>query len=254
MKAYRILAGAALIGACVAPGVAAAANAYSTGNVNSRAGPSVNFPRVTTLPAGVAVTIHGCLNNLGWCDTSWRGQRGWVSGRYLEYLYNDRRVLVEDYGRRMGIPIISFQFGNYWDRYYSDRPWYRDGPRWRERWQRDDWNWRDEDDPRRRRSAERDRDDDGGEFSRRRIEDEPQRRRSAERGRDNDEAEFNRRRVDDEVRTGSTRGSSEVSRRDQPRRQTDERRSNEDVPRGILKKDRDFCPPGLAKQGRCELQ
>lgn len=221
MKAFSVLAGAALMGAFVAPCLAAAANAYTTGNVSSRAGPSVNFPRVATLPAGVAVTIHGCVRNLRWCDTSWRGQRGWVSGRYLEYLYDDRRVIVQDYGGMIGLPIISFQFGNYWDSYYSDRPWYRDRPRWRERWQRDDWDWRD---------------------------DEP-RRWSAERNRD-DEDEYRRHRVDDDVRTGSTRRLQEQA--EEPRRRSDERRSDEDVPRGIRKKD-DFCPPGLAKQGRCEL-
>ena len=66
MKALSLMAGVTLIGALAAPGAAAAANAYTTGNVNSRAGPSVNFPRVSTLPAGVAVTIHGCRSNLGW--------------------------------------------------------------------------------------------------------------------------------------------------------------------------------------------
>jgi uncharacterized protein YraI len=171
IKAFSIVAGAAMMGAFLAPGVAAAANAYTTGNVNSRAGPSVNFPRVATLLAGVAVTIHGCVSDLGWCDTSWRGQRGWVSGRYLEYLYDDRRVVVQDYGRRMGVPIVSFQFGSYWDRHCSDRPWYRDQPRWRERWEHSDWGWRDEDEPRRRRYAERNRDDDEGEFCRRRVDD-----------------------------------------------------------------------------------
>jgi hypothetical protein len=50
---------------------------------------------------------------------------------------------------------------------------------------------------------------------------------------------------EDEVITGSTRrlrdGDGEVRRRG----------SSEDVPRGIRKKGDDFCPPGLAKQGRC---
>jgi len=229
MKTFSILSRAALIVVFAAPAVAEAANAYTTGNVNSRAGPSVNFPRVTTLPAGVTVTIYGCVSDLGWCDTSWRGQRGWVSSRYLEYLYDDRRVLVQDYGRRIGVPIISFQFGNYWDRYYSDRPWYRDRPRWRERWTRNDWNWRDDDDDYRRRSAERTRDD--------------------------DDSESRRRRVDEhQVFTGSTRRLSSDSERDEPRRRSNERGSSKDVPRGGRKQGGDFCPPGLAKQGRCEQQ
>ena len=217
MKVSALLAGAALVGALVVPGVASAANAYTTGNVNQRAGPSTNFPRVSTIPAGVAVTIFGCLRDLGWCDTSWQGQRGWVSGRYLERLYDGRRVVVAEYGERIGVPIISFHFGNYWDRYYSDRSWYRDRPRWEERWARGDWDWRED---RRRRVV----DDD-----------------------DNSEPRVVRPRhmQEDEVITGSTRrlrdGDGEARRRG----------SSEDVPRGIRKKGDDFCPPGLAKQGRC---
>ena len=114
MKVSKLLAGAALVGTLVVPSIAVAANAYTTGNVNQRAGPSTNFPRVSTIPAGVAVTIFGCLRDLGWCDTSWRGQRGWVSGRYLEHLYDGRRVVVADYGTRIGVPIVSFNFGSYW--------------------------------------------------------------------------------------------------------------------------------------------
>ena len=217
MKVSALLAGAAFVGALMVPGVASAANAYTTGNVNQRAGPSTNFPRVSTIPAGVAVTIFGCLRDLGWCDTSWQGQRGWVSGRYLERLYDGRRVVVAEYGARIGVPIISFHFGNYWDRYYSDRSWYRDRPRWEERWARGDWNWRED---RRRRVV----DDD-----------------------DNFEPRVVRPRYmqEDEVITGSTRrlrdGDGEVRQRG----------ASEDVPRGIRTKGDDFCPPGLAKQGRC---
>src|SRR5687767_6866958 len=103
MRITHLVAGAALVGAVCAPGVAAAANAFTTGDVNMRAGPSTQFPRVRTLPEGVTVTVHGCLDGWGWCDTSWRGDRGWVSGRYLEQLYRGRRVLVPEYGARVGL-------------------------------------------------------------------------------------------------------------------------------------------------------
>jgi uncharacterized protein YraI len=219
MRNLRLLAAAALVGAMMVPGIAAAANAYTTGNVNQRAGPSTNFPRVSTIPAGVTVTIFGCVRDLGWCDTSWRGQRGWVSARYLQYLYGGRRVLVADYGPRIGIPIVAFQFGNYWGRHYSDRPWYRDRPMWEERWARGDWNWRDGD-RRRVRIVEDTADFDGDVFRRRDL-------------------------SDDQVITGSTRQFPDGS----PRRL--KRGSSDDVPRGIRKKGSDFCPPGLAKQGRC---
>lgn len=217
MKVSKLLAGAALVGTLVVPSIAVAANAYTTGNVNQRAGPSTNFPRVSTIPAGVAVTIFGCLRDLGWCDTSWRGQRGWVSGRYLEHLYDGRRVVVADYGTRIGVPIVSFNFGSYWDRYYVDRSWYRDRPRWKERWARSDWNWRED-------------------RTRRRVIDEAD---------DFEAREFRRRSLDQEVITGSTKRLRE----EEPRRL--KRGSSLQAPQGIRKKDGDFCPPGLAKQGRC---
>ena len=76
------------------------------------------------------------------CDTSWRGNRGWVSGRYLEALYRGRRVVVPRYATSIGLPVISFHFGSYWDDYYTGRPWYRDRQRWRKRWDTGDWNYR----------------------------------------------------------------------------------------------------------------
>lgn len=130
MNFRTLLAAAAFMG--VATGAALAQNAYTTANVNMRAGPSTQYPRVATLPNGAAVDVHGCINGWSWCDTSWRGIRGWVSGRYLQMLYNNRRVYLPDYAPRIGIPIITFHFGNYWDRWYRDRPWYRERDRWRD--------------------------------------------------------------------------------------------------------------------------
>lgn len=130
MNLRTLLAAAAFLG--VATGAALAQNAYTTANVNMRSGPSTQYPAVTTLPNGAAVDVHGCLDGWTWCDTSWRGFRGWVSGRYLQMLYNDRRVYLPDYAPRIGIPIITFSFGNYWDRWYRDRPWYRERDRWRD--------------------------------------------------------------------------------------------------------------------------
>ena len=102
-------------------------------------GRGTQYPVVTTLSAGSTVTIHGCLSGWSWCDTSWRGARGWVSGSYLESIYEGRRVVVPRYGTAIGLPIISFGFG-YWDNHYRDRPWYRDRDRW---WNDRDWDRRD---------------------------------------------------------------------------------------------------------------
>lgn len=99
--------------------------AYTTGNVNMRAGPSVDYPRVTTVPAGSRVQLYGCLQGWSWCDVSWRGIRGWLAGTYLQVAYNDRRYLVPQGGVYLGVPFIGFEMDNYWGSYYRDRPWYR---------------------------------------------------------------------------------------------------------------------------------
>lgn len=220
MKTKSIIAAAAFAAGLAVPAAAYAANAYTTGDVNMRAGPSTGFPRITTLPEGVGVTVHGCTRGWSWCDTSWRGARGWVSARYLESLYQGRRVYVPDYGPRIGVPVITFSFGTYWDRYYHDRPWYRDRDRWRRDWRRDDLAG----DDRRRRDW---RDDD----------DEDHERWRRDRRGDDVADRF-------ETRMRSSAGI-ELDRRPGARSKAD------DTPPGIRKKGRDFCPPGQAKKGRC---
>ncbi|MBV2186720.1 MAG: SH3 domain-containing protein [Rhizobium sp.] len=133
MKKLRIFA---LVAAFVAvlPGLAAAATAYSTANVNMRSGPSTQYPPVLVIPAGERVDIQGCMQTANWCDVAYAGYRGWVSGSHLQTTYSQRRVYVDpQYYRPLGIPSITFSIGSYWDRHYRDRDFYRDRDRWRDR-------------------------------------------------------------------------------------------------------------------------
>jgi uncharacterized protein YraI len=134
MKPRHVIAAAALATGLGVPAIAFADSAYTTGNVNMRAGPSTEFPRLTMLPAGAEVTIHGCTYGWSWCDTGWRGLRGWVSARYLQHLYEGRRVDLPDYATTIGLPIVTFEFTTYWNRWYRDRPWYRERDRWYSEW------------------------------------------------------------------------------------------------------------------------
>ncbi|RUM26690.1 SH3 domain-containing protein [Rhizobium vallis] len=138
----------------LAPVVAQAAEGYSTANVNMRAGPSTRYPAVAVIPAGSSVEIRGCLSDLNWCDVEFYGGRGWVSGQYVQALYQQRRVYVgPQYYRPLGIPMIRFSVDNYWDRYYRNRDFYRE----RDRWSRGpDYYYRDRDN----RDRDRDRDPD----------------------------------------------------------------------------------------------
>ncbi|APG93909.1 SH3 domain-containing protein [Sinorhizobium americanum] len=116
----------------LAPAIAQAAEGFATANVNMRAGPSTAYPAVTIIPAGESIEIYGCLADVPWCDVEFYDGRGWVHGRYIQALYQQRRVyLGPQYYRRLGIPVVVFSFSSYWDRHYRDREFYRDRDRWR---------------------------------------------------------------------------------------------------------------------------
>ncbi|MBB3018786.1 hypothetical protein FHR70_001840 [Microvirga lupini] len=60
-----------------APGV-------TTSSVNFRSGPGTNFASIRTLPEGTAVDMGECEASGSWCAVTVKGQRGFVSGRYLQ--------------------------------------------------------------------------------------------------------------------------------------------------------------------------
>lgn len=112
------------------PALAQAADAYVTGNVNLRAGPDSDYPLIDQIPAGTEVNVQGCTDGWEWCDVIVYGNRGWVAGNYIEYEYQNQPVLLPSYGAQIGIPIVTFVIGNYWDNYYRSRPFYRERDRW----------------------------------------------------------------------------------------------------------------------------
>jgi len=121
----------AAVGFLAVPGIAMAGQvAYATHNVNVRAGPGVDYPVVDVARAGEAVYVYGCLRQRAWCDVDFDGLRGWMSSNYLAFEQRGRRYVGPDAMHRMGTPIITFQFGNYWDRHYRGRQFYRDRHRW----------------------------------------------------------------------------------------------------------------------------
>ncbi|MDS7595285.1 SH3 domain-containing protein [Agrobacterium tumefaciens] len=129
----KLLGAIAMLAMLAAPALAeAATRGFATANVNMRSGPSTAYPAVVVVPNGAPLVVNGCLSDTPWCDVSFAGGRGWVAGRYIMTTYRQNRVYVEPrYYRDLGVPIITFEVGRYWDRYYRDRDFYRDRDRWR---------------------------------------------------------------------------------------------------------------------------
>lgn len=129
MRRMTVVGGVALALAGL-PAIAQAAPAFITQPVNMRAGPDAGYPVVAVLQPGVQVNLSGCIDGWSWCDVNVNGYRGWVYGSYLQLPYQNRQVPIIGFGGQVGVPIITFSFGSYWDNHYRGQPWYNDRDRY----------------------------------------------------------------------------------------------------------------------------
>jgi uncharacterized protein YraI len=124
-----VLALLSLVGAAAAQ----SQEAFTRQNANVRAGPDRSYPLVSQLGPGAPVQVMGCLDDWSWCDVAFDDNRGWVYGPFLLYGVPDDRVSLYTYGPSLGIPIIGFSLGSYWDDHYRHRPWYDGRDQWSHR-------------------------------------------------------------------------------------------------------------------------
>jgi uncharacterized protein YraI len=102
-------------------------------DANLRAGPSRDYPVVAELEAGMSVWVDGCINGYRWCDVTVGPDRGWVYAGNIIYPYQGARVPLLNYGAVIGIGIVAFSVGDYWDNHYRTRPWYPQRQNWIDR-------------------------------------------------------------------------------------------------------------------------
>ena len=126
----KLALGFAIALALGAPLAAHAVDAYVVADISLNAGPDTDYPPIETLSAGTEVDVNGCIEGFSWCDVSIGDDRGWVPGSYLEQEYESQPVYLIDYGPRIGIPVVSFDIGVYWDRHYHNRPFYSQRTQW----------------------------------------------------------------------------------------------------------------------------
>ena len=126
----KLALGFAIALALGAPLAANAADAYVVSDISLNAGPDTDYPPIDNLSAGTEVYVNGCIEGFSWCDVSAGPDRGWVPGSFLEEEYDDQPVYLIDYGPRIGIPVVSFNIGVYWDAHYRSRPFYGQRTEW----------------------------------------------------------------------------------------------------------------------------
>ncbi|MDR3367653.1 SH3 domain-containing protein [Rhodoferax sp.] len=106
---------------------------YAAKEINLRAGPSRDYPVVAVIGSGVSFVVDGCVADYRWCDVTVGQDRGWVYAGNIIYSYQGASVPLLSYGAALGIGIIAFSVGDYWDSYYRNRPWYPQRQRWMDR-------------------------------------------------------------------------------------------------------------------------
>jgi uncharacterized protein YraI len=126
----RVSLSVCLLALCTA---AHAQNAVTTHPVDVYAGPDDSYPNVARLDADAPVQVMGCLDDWSWCDVTFEDNRGWLYAPDITYDYQGGYVPLYTYAPSLGIPVVQFTIGDYWERYYHGRPWYAQRDEWAQR-------------------------------------------------------------------------------------------------------------------------
>ncbi|MDR6709267.1 uncharacterized protein YraI [Novosphingobium sp. 1748] len=126
MRSYFLLAAVAAV-LPFTPAQARITSGYTIRPTEIVSGPDDRYPIVRNLGPNVRVMIYGCLNDWSWCDVAYGYDRGWITRGDLVVFYQGRRRQIAPF---LGIDVLTFMFGNYWDNHYRARPFYTQRSRW----------------------------------------------------------------------------------------------------------------------------
>jgi uncharacterized protein YraI len=107
--------------------------AYTSKDVELRAGPAWEYPVVAILLRGVPVSVQGCLSDYQWCDVVAGTYRGWTYAQDIAYPYQGTYYPMLNYGAVIGVGVIAFSLGHYWDQHYRAAYWYPQRQSWIDR-------------------------------------------------------------------------------------------------------------------------
>lgn len=82
---------------------------FANAHLNLRSGPSTHYPIVATMDYGARLEVHGCLEDVTWCDVNWGELRGWASADYIDV---DETTAVKPLPlarNDIGIPIVTYE-------------------------------------------------------------------------------------------------------------------------------------------------
>jgi uncharacterized protein YraI len=122
--------GALLAAAAGLPGAAYAQTltAFTTVDLNLRAGPGPEFPVLLAMPSNTAIEVFGCLDDRLWCEVTWNGNRGWAYSTYLTIQTAGQVVVLQQ--APTPPPMVMFPGEQYWVQHYPTQPFFVERQRW----------------------------------------------------------------------------------------------------------------------------
>jgi uncharacterized protein YraI len=132
MRKFMLVTALAVVAMPGVPVPAARINpGYTVRATRMMAGPDYDYPTVRRISRDAQISIYGCLSDRSWCDAAYRSDRGWIEGHDLVIVDRGRRLGISSY---VGIGVLAFIFGSYWEDHYRSRPFYGERPRWEQRY------------------------------------------------------------------------------------------------------------------------